>query len=94
MSARKLHSPLIPVDHRLKAVFPDEWLALAIGGGEDYELLFTAPAEVIGRAVTTISTPVTVIGRILEAGQGITVLDESENVLEVGSGGWDHFRSD
>ena len=90
----QVRSPLIPVDHRLKAVFPDEWLALAIGGGEDYELLFTAHAEVISRAATTISTPITVIGRIHEAGQGITVLDESGNVLEVGAGGWDHFRSD
>ena len=90
----QVRSPLIPVDHRLKAVFPGEWLALAIGGGEDYELLFTAHAEVISRAATTISTPITVIGRIHEAGQGITVLDESGNVLEVGAGGWDHFRSD
>ena len=84
----------IPVDHRLQAVFPKEWLALAIGGGEDYELLFTAHTEVISRAATTISTPITVIGRVLEVGQGITVLDESGNVLEVGAGGWDHFRSD
>ena len=33
----------IPVAAAVRALFPQEWLELATRGGEDYELLFTAP---------------------------------------------------
>lgn len=90
----KIYAVSIPVDDRLKATFPASWLNLALGGGEDYELLFTAPADVMNQAVKAIGTPISVIGEIISAEQGITVLDADGYVLEVGSGGWDHFRAD
>ena len=58
----------IPADARLKATYPTSWLEFALGGGEDYELLFTAPGSVIRLAQQTIRTPVTVIRR--SRGQG------------------------
>lgn len=89
----KVQAVQAPVDDRLKATFPASWLSLALGGGEDYELLFTASADVLRSAASVIATPITVIGEIVDAGQGVTALDADGNALDIGSGGWDHFRS-
>ena len=91
MGAR-IQASKIPVDSRLKATFPSSWLALALGGGEDYELLFTAPSEIIASVKRDLTTRVTVIGEVV-AGQGVSVLGEDGGTVQIGSGGWDHFRS-
>ncbi len=88
----QIHTPMIPVDDRLKATFPSSWLNLALGGGEDYELLIAAPESVIRSAQRAISTPIAVVGEIVEAEVGVTVLDQGGNPLNVNAGGWDHFR--
>lgn len=89
----QVHTPLIPVEDRLKATYPSSWLNLALSGGEDYELLIAAPESVIRAAQRVISTPITVIGEIVEAEEGLTVLDAGGNPLNISAGGWDHFRS-
>ena len=90
----RIHASKIPADDRLKATFPASWLSLALGGGEDYELLFTAPADITESAASALATPVTVIGEIVAVEQGVAVLDEEGKPLQVGSGGWDHFRAE
>jgi len=87
-----VRSGLLPVDARLKAAFPQDWLSLALSGGEDYELLFTAPAGVISRAGESLNIPVSVIGEVLEGPPKVTVLDEHGDALQLDAGGWDHFR--
>ena len=88
-----IHTPMIPVDDRLKATFPSSWLNLALSGGEDYELLVAAPESVIHSAQQAVPTPITVIGEIVDAEAGVTVLDQGGNSLDINAGGWDHFRS-
>ena len=88
----RVHATQIPVDDRLRATFPTTWLSLALGGGEDYELLFAASSEVMRRARESIDIPIAVIGEIVEAGEGVKVLDDHGEALEVATGGWDHFR--
>ena len=65
----------------------------ALAGGDDYELLFTAPpnrrAEVIDAAAGT--APVTRIGAITAAGD-LAVLDEHGAPVDTGSGAYDHFK--
>ena len=90
----QIHTPNLPVDARLKAAFPADWLTLALGGGEDYELLFTAPPEVMRKAAQATDAPITVIGEILAGEPGVTVLDARNEPLDIASGGWDHFRDD
>jgi thiamine-monophosphate kinase len=65
-------------------------LALALHGGEDYELLFTAPAR--KRVPASIAgVPVTAIGRITRTRQ--VVLRGSTGVTQVlEPQGWEHFR--
>ncbi len=92
-----LHADRIPVDRRLKSAFPDDWLNLAVAGGEDYELLFTAPPELMDKASSALPEPPAVIGRVVECAAdddpSATLLDAQGNPIDVTSGGWDHFRS-
>ncbi len=62
-------------------------LLTILTGGEDYELLFTIPAE---RSAELARLPVTIIGR-MEAGQGTTVVDAGGHKIETGKGGFQHF---
>ena len=83
----------VPVDPALAPAFQDDWLELALGGGEDYELLFTARDEVVARIVGEIDTPVTVIGRTVDASHGINVIDASGAPIALRHQGWDHLES-
>jgi len=82
----------VPVEPMVKAGFGEKALELALTGGEDYELLFTAKAEVIARIKKAAACPVTAIGEIT-AGQGVTVADRQGKPLELGKAGWEHFTS-
>ena len=58
----------IPVAAAVKALFSDEWRDLALRGGEDYELLFTAPPRTwpaIDRAMRAGGGVSSVIGEIV-----------------------------
>lgn len=93
-----LHADRIPVDRRLKSAFPDDWLNLAVAGGEDYELLFTAPPELMDKASSALPEPPAVIGRVGERPVDadvplVRLIDAQANPIDVTSGGWDHFRS-
>ena len=65
-----------------------------LSGGDDYELCFTAPAvrhaEIIDIG-TRLSLQLTRIG-IIVAGSGCVVQDEAGNRLNIGNGGYEHFR--
>ena len=86
-----VRSDLVPTHPFLREIFPDRWLDLALSGGEDYELLFTAPHEAMAEIVAGAETPVTVIGRTSEGAGLVTVLDADGNTVNPQRGGWDHF---
>ena len=74
------------------ALLPDR-MATVLTGGDDYELLFTAPPEreaAVMAAAAAAGVPVTVIGRI-EAGQGVRVLDGAGSEIPLDGVGWRHF---
>lgn len=69
-----------------------------LSGGDDYEIVFTAP-ETVRDAIEAISrdsgVPITRIGRMIErnsTGQSVVIRDDTGNQLEVGNGGYQHFR--
>jgi len=80
--------PILPV---VKANFSDKALKLALAGGEDYELLFTASSDIIEKVRTAVSCPVTVIGEIIAGKPGTTLIDSQGNPFDLGQAGWDHF---
>ncbi len=67
----------------------DEAIRLALHGGEDYELLFAAPASVkMPSALAGIS--ITRIGRLVR-GKSVSILDGSGRWRLLKPGGWEHF---
>jgi thiamine-monophosphate kinase len=71
--------------------------AALLGGGDDYELCFTAaPVKraAVERAATRARTPVTRIGRVIRAPEGacsVVVVDRDGLPLKVRQKGFDHF---
>lgn len=64
-----------------------------LAGGDDYELLFTAPAAASAQMDSIsarLGLSLTRIGRVVP-GREVRVLDESGGVVAVDSGGYDHF---
>jgi thiamine-monophosphate kinase len=65
-----------------------------LSGGDDYELCFTAPAmrhaEIMNISMR-LGLPLTRIGNIV-AGSGCVVHDASGNLIDMETGGYDHFR--
>lgn len=67
--------------------------ALALAGGEDYELLFTAPPDRkddVVALLTKIGTPVSIIGEIT-AGPGLVVIAADGSDYRVSAHGYNHF---
>jgi thiamine-monophosphate kinase len=68
-------------------------LGAALAGGDDYELLFTAPADAaaeIAAIARETAVPVTAIGRI-ERGKGVRVVDAQGAPIAVSDAGYRHF---
>jgi thiamine-monophosphate kinase len=85
----------LPISPAARAAIAADPLRIAavLGGGDDYELLFTAPASAehnIAALVKEVDVPITKIGRI-EAGAGVTVLDWQGAVMTVKATGYLHF---
>jgi thiamine-monophosphate kinase len=92
VSAR-LFAHQIPVHPLLKQAFPDQYLELALNGGEDYLLLFTASKELMALVLPQLSPAAAVVGEITEGHRGlVTIIDADGAETVVGQGGWDHYR--
>jgi len=69
-------------------------LQLALHGGEDYELLFTAPknARVPSRIAGIKVTEIGVIRNQSDYSAAIQILGENGKVRPLAQGGWEHFK--
>ncbi len=84
----------VPIQPAVKANFGDKSLEMALSGGEDYELLFTARPEVINKVKKAASCPITVIGEIMaDKTAKITLIDGKGNPFNLGKSGWEHFTT-
>lgn len=84
----------VPVEPAVKANFGDRALELALSGGEDYELLFTASAEVIDSIRAIAHCPITVIGDIVaDKASKITLVDSKGKPVSLSKKGWEHFTA-
>ncbi len=93
VSAR-IEADRVPISPTVKSNFGDRALGLALSGGEDYELLFTASAEVTDRVRTAASCPITVVGEITADKTGkITLVDGKGKPFNPGNRGWEHFAT-
>jgi thiamine-monophosphate kinase len=90
----KIKMEHVPVHPVVTANFPNHQ-ELALCGGEDYELLFTADETAVARAKQTLNCPVTVIGDITDEKlpTRVTVVDSKGNIIPYKTAGWEHFKS-
>jgi thiamine-monophosphate kinase len=75
------------------ALDDDKRLEYVLGGGDDYELAFTAPAsqrDAVRAAAEAARTPVTRIGRV-EAERGLRLLDAQGRAIARQYASFDHF---
>jgi thiamine-monophosphate kinase len=64
-----------------------------LSGGDDYELLFTAPPDkkpAIEQLAKTLALPLNCIGKIT-AGNNVQILDENKKPIELNKKGFSHF---
>ena len=91
--AAQVHLPQIPLSSAfIQAGFT---VAQAVGFGDDYEILFTAPpdhAPALHAAAAQSQVDITRIGRMM-AGQGLTCLDGAGQTVPIAHHGWQHFRT-
>ncbi len=85
----------VPVPDELKREYPVGWLDLALGGGEDYELIVTAPEQAFQRADKVLVGNLHVIGKISERPSAtqhpISAIGVDGSAIAVAHYGWDHF---
>jgi thiamine-monophosphate kinase len=82
----------LPIHAAVKANFGEKAVEMALGGGEDYELLFTGNAGVIKNVKDNMQCPVTIIGEIIAGEPGkISLLDAKGKPVKISRTGWQHF---
>ena len=90
--AAHIEAATVPVSPHLKAAFPNDCLTMALSGGEDCQLLFTAPEEIMAKAISTLPQAA-VIGKIIEGVHGhVSAIGADGKEIEMTSGGWDHYK--
>ncbi len=83
----------LPVNADLKSIFPGDWEKLSLSGGEDYQLVFTGAKESIDKVISSLKTPVTIIGKITNDYPEIRVLNSEGTTVSYSSSGFDHFEN-
>ncbi|MDP3937030.1 MAG: thiamine-phosphate kinase [Deltaproteobacteria bacterium] len=84
--------PLSPALRKGAAAAGRDPLELALTGGEDYELLFTASGDAGEEALSDVlGLPVRLIGRVTAPGTPLAIIDPAGNPLDLSRPGHDHF---
>ena len=90
--AAVIKADAVPAPPALRQAFPDDWLDLALYGGEDYALLFTAPPAVMAALLPLLPAGAAVIGAITDGAPGqVAIIDGNGAVRPRRGAGWDHF---
>ena len=92
-NAARVEAPDIPIHPGATKTLPQTALGMALNGGEDYELVFTAPASVMASLEGKLKSGFHIIGTITDGEPGIvSIVDRDGEPLEVDAQGWDHLR--
>ena len=87
-----IREELLPLSDDLRSAYPEDAVALACSGGEDYELIIAGDEETVERVSEETSAVLTVIGRMVESTeQQPRLLDRAGKELPIAVHGWDHL---
>ncbi len=90
--AAKVNVDSLPIHPHVREAFGDDVLELALSGGEDYELLFTAEESIIHEVGQSCRVPITTIGQTEEGKPGkVTLVDGKGNEVKWTKKAWEHF---
>jgi len=96
----RLDADAVPIGDEVRgaaALLGIDALALALYGGEDYELLMASPparaAALADRLRAETGTPATIVGTFLPAGEGRHVI-AGGTAIPLAARGWDHFQEE
>jgi len=98
--AAVIEAARVPLSSAVRAILATSpgRITTVLTGGDDYEILFTAPPAALSELTglsQALGVPITAIGRMEPPSTGkmarITVLDESGQSLSFERGGWTHF---
>lgn len=91
--AAEIEAEQLPIHALAQALGPAQALDAALNGGEDYELLFTAPPEIrMPRAIAGVA--VTCLGRVVTASRSrplMRLTDAGGRRRELEARGWEHL---
>lgn len=88
-----LYEEKIPIDYQTYKMAEElnmNATVCALSGGEDYELLFTAPLEAYDTLLTMES--ISIIGHTCKAGEGCNLITRDGNSFELKAQGWTNFN--
>jgi thiamine-monophosphate kinase len=90
-----IEAALVPLSPALRLALKAEpsLLVAALTGGDDYELLFTAPPQAapgLAALAADCQVALTRIG-VIEPGRGVSVVDSAGAALDIAQGGYRHF---
>lgn len=90
-----VHADALPRGAALRRQGVEMQRLCTLNGGDDYELLFTAPAAARERVAAAAQGAGVAVSRIgtIEAQAGLRVVDRQGAPVEVPGAGFDHFRS-
>ncbi|WP_251620158.1 thiamine-phosphate kinase [Odoribacter lunatus] len=90
----QLYEEKIPIDYQTFKMAEElnmNATVCALSGGEDYELLFTAPLEAYDTLLTLES--VSIIGHTCKADEGCYLITRDGNSFELKAQGWTNFKT-
>ncbi|MBI3302083.1 MAG: thiamine-phosphate kinase [Deltaproteobacteria bacterium] len=90
-----VEAPTLPLSAGYRALLGDRDWSLALTGGEDYELLFSAAAEhraAVGVLAQSSGCAITRIGCIVPQAEGLSVCGPDGTTYTPAHAGYDHFR--
>jgi thiamine-monophosphate kinase len=90
-----IEAPALPLSAAYRALIGDQDWGMALTGGEDYELLFSAAVEhrtAIQEIARVSECPITRIGRVVPRSERITVHRPDGTAYTPERAGYDHFR--
>jgi thiamine-monophosphate kinase len=83
----------LPIRPEVKSAFGERSFEMALSGGEDYQLLFTAGPQIIEKVRRSSTCPMTIIGEITAENSGQVILTDAEGKrVQPRMTGWDHFK--
>jgi len=87
--------PVDPAASGISAALGRDAIQLALGGGEDYELLFTVRPDGLEQALAVVAQAggvARVIGRLTEPGSDLLIRFADGRIEKLVARGWDHLR--